>query len=261
MYSTLRCAGVLFDCDGVLVHSQRVSDRILGEWAANHGLDTQKTVELSRGRRDVELVRMVAPWLDADEEARLLEERELLELDGLEEVPGARRLLDGLPADRWAVVTSGSGTLVRNRLRAAGLPEPRVVISADDVREGKPHPEGYLTAAVHSGSTPQTAWSSRIRPPGSPRAPPRGLGWSPSSPRSSAPSSPPTCGSTTSARSSHSATAPTARTSLLESVHRPSPEAPHSSWGLSATPGTGGRPIHEWVELRPFFTTPPILTE
>lgn len=154
MYSTLRCAGVLFDADGVLVHSQPVIDRIVREWAAGQGLDPQKTVELSRGRRDVELVQAVAPWLDAEEEARLLEERELHELDGLEEVPGARRLLDSLPPDRWAIVTSGSGTLVRNRLRAVALPEPRVVVSADDVRKGKPHPEGYLTAARALGMDP-----------------------------------------------------------------------------------------------------------
>jgi hypothetical protein len=26
---------------------------------------------------------------------------------------------------------------------------------------------------------------------------------------------------------------------------------------LSAAPGAGGRPIHEWLELRPFLTAPP----
>ncbi|SNT60476.1 YciI family protein [Actinacidiphila glaucinigra] len=30
---------------------------------------------------------------------------------------------------------------------------------------------------------------------------------------------------------------------------------------LSAAPGAGGRPIHEWLELRPFLTTPPTITE
>lgn len=154
MPSTLLCAGILFDSDGVLVRSQPVIDRILADWAAKHHLDPQEVIELSRGRRDVELVRMVAPWLDAGEEARLLEERELSDLDGIEEVPGARRLLDALPADRWAVVTSGSGSLVRNRLNAAALPEPDVVISADDVTAGKPDPEGYLCAARKLGTDP-----------------------------------------------------------------------------------------------------------
>jgi hypothetical protein len=30
---------------------------------------------------------------------------------------------------------------------------------------------------------------------------------------------------------------------------------------LSAAPGAGGRPIHEWLELRPFLTVPPTITE
>ena len=30
---------------------------------------------------------------------------------------------------------------------------------------------------------------------------------------------------------------------------------------LSAAPGAGGRPIHEWLELRPFLTAPPTVTE
>jgi hypothetical protein len=30
---------------------------------------------------------------------------------------------------------------------------------------------------------------------------------------------------------------------------------------LSAAPGPGGEPIHEWLELRPFLTAPPTITE
>ena len=30
---------------------------------------------------------------------------------------------------------------------------------------------------------------------------------------------------------------------------------------LSAAPGYGGKPIHEWLELRPFLTLPPTITE
>jgi mannitol-1-/sugar-/sorbitol-6-phosphatase len=69
-------------------------------------------------------------------------------------VPGARRLLDRLPPERWAVVTSGSEALVRNRLRAAGLPVPHVLVCADDVNEGKPSLEGYAKAACALGFAP-----------------------------------------------------------------------------------------------------------
>ena len=30
---------------------------------------------------------------------------------------------------------------------------------------------------------------------------------------------------------------------------------------LSAAPGAGGKPIHEWLELRPFMSEPPTVTE
>ena len=30
---------------------------------------------------------------------------------------------------------------------------------------------------------------------------------------------------------------------------------------LSAAPGAGGKPIHEWLELRPFYGSPPTITE
>jgi hypothetical protein len=30
---------------------------------------------------------------------------------------------------------------------------------------------------------------------------------------------------------------------------------------LSAAPGAGGKPIHEWLELRPFLTAPPTVAE
>ncbi len=30
---------------------------------------------------------------------------------------------------------------------------------------------------------------------------------------------------------------------------------------LSAAPGAGGEPIHEWLEVRPFLTAPPTITE
>ena len=30
---------------------------------------------------------------------------------------------------------------------------------------------------------------------------------------------------------------------------------------LSAAPGAGGRPIHEWLEVRPFMSAPPTITE
>jgi sugar-phosphatase len=51
------------------------------------------------------------------------------------------------------VVTSGRRELALARLTAAGLPLPAVVVAAEDVRRGKPDPEGYLAAAACLGAT------------------------------------------------------------------------------------------------------------
>jgi mannitol-1-/sugar-/sorbitol-6-phosphatase len=79
----------------------------------------------------------------AVEALRYFDELELENTHGLVEVPGARRILESLPVDRWVVVTSCSRKLAGVRLRAVGLAIPDSMVTVDDVVEGKPHPEGY----------------------------------------------------------------------------------------------------------------------
>jgi sugar-phosphatase len=69
-------------------------------------------------------------------------------------LPGAADLLTALPAACWAVVTSGNRPLARTRLTAAGLPVPGALVTTEDVRAGKPDPEGYLLAATRLGVEP-----------------------------------------------------------------------------------------------------------
>ncbi len=82
------------------------------------------------------------------------EEVELVTTDGVKEIPGARRLLDGLADARVAVVTSAPRALAEVRMAAAGVRIPEVLVSSEDVTRGKPDPEGYLTAASRLGVAP-----------------------------------------------------------------------------------------------------------
>ena len=75
-------------------------------------------------------------------------------MNGAVPVRGARQLLATLDDGQWAAVTSGPRPLMAARLRAAGLPVPPVLITADDVHFGKPHPEGFLLAAKALGVPP-----------------------------------------------------------------------------------------------------------
>ncbi|WP_279580626.1 HAD family hydrolase [Fodinicola feengrottensis] len=51
-------------------------------------------------------------------------------------------------------MTSAGRRLAEARLQATGI-TPQILVTADDVRVGKPDPEGYLLAATHLGVSPR----------------------------------------------------------------------------------------------------------
>lgn len=143
----LSCDAILFDMDGTLVDSTLCVERIMGRWAQKHGLDRKFVIEASHGRRTIDAIREAAPHLNVEEEAKTIDAEELFEREGLVEVRGAQRLLNQLKPHQWAIVTSAGKALATFRLGCTGLPLPQVLISGDDVANGKPDPEGYLKAA------------------------------------------------------------------------------------------------------------------
>ena len=142
-----RCAAVLFDLDGVLVDSTRSVERQWRLWAEEHNIDPEKILEIAHGRRTVEVIQLLAPHLELETEVRRVEKREADDTDGVAVMPGAAGFLKAIPEGLWAVVTSGTTHLATSRLRHANLPVPKVLVSADEVKEGKPHPEPYLMGA------------------------------------------------------------------------------------------------------------------
>ncbi len=166
MVTSFSCDALLFDLDGVLVDSAELVERTWRRWAARHGLDPDAIVRIAHGRRTVETVRLVAPQLDAEAEGAALAASESAETDGVYEIAGARELLASLPAEAEAIVTSGIRVVAELRIRHTGLPTPRVLVPADEVRHGKPHPEGYLTAAELLGVDPARCIVVEDTPPG-----------------------------------------------------------------------------------------------
>jgi len=151
---TLDCDAVLFDLDGVLVDSTESIRRVLIEWSSAHGIDPDALLRASHGRRFVDSLRLVAPYLDPDIEGGLLESMEVSAATGVIPIPGAQQLLSSLTDDQWAVVTSASSAVALARMRQAGLPTPPLLVSADHVTKGKPDPEGYRSAAIALGVEP-----------------------------------------------------------------------------------------------------------
>lgn len=70
-------------------------------------------------------------------------------------IAGARDALLAVPKNRCAIVTSCGLQFARILLKTAQLPEPPIVVSAEDVAHGKPAPDGYALAAQRLKIEPQ----------------------------------------------------------------------------------------------------------
>jgi sugar-phosphatase len=147
----IRCSALLFDLDGVLIDSTPAVARVWHRWAVEHGLDPETVIHMAHGRPSRTTIRDLLPNADIDHEDREVERREIADLDGVVLLPGARELLNILPPERWTIATSCTRPLAEVRLRAAGLPIPKTMITSSDVKIGKPDPEPYLKAAAKLG--------------------------------------------------------------------------------------------------------------
>ena len=147
----ISCSALLFDMDGVLIDSTPAVARVWSHWARQHGFDPNEVVMRAHGRPSITTIREYLPDSDHEEENCSLERMEIEDLEGIVPLPGALELLSSLPRERWAIVTSCTRALAEVRIRAGGLPMPKLFLTASDISNGKPHPEPYLKGAEKLG--------------------------------------------------------------------------------------------------------------
>ena len=147
----IQCSALLFDLDGVLIDSTPAVARVWTRWALEHGFNPEETVARAHGRPSLTTVREYLPNADHEVENREVERREIEDLDGVIPLPGALELLASLPVERWTIVTSCTRALAEVRIKAAGLPLPKKIVTSNDITQGKPHPEPFLKGAAILG--------------------------------------------------------------------------------------------------------------
>ncbi|MCI9887284.1 HAD-IA family hydrolase [Micrococcales bacterium 31B] len=137
--------------DGTLISSVGAVERSWATAASEFGVGREAFGDF-HGMPANQVIERILP--DADAATRLaMFERvlhlEVTDTEGVEQLPGAREALETLNAGerRCAIVTSCTWDLAEARIGAAGLQQPRVVVTVDQVTRGKPDPAPYLLGA------------------------------------------------------------------------------------------------------------------
>ena len=145
----LTCDALLFDLDGVLVDSNPVYETHWLIWAQERGVSYQHILEVHHGRPVTDTIRIVAPHLDPIAEAEVYRNAVIADdhLERVQSFSGVSTILEELPPNRWAIVTSAPRMFALKTLRYLALPVPKIFISSEDIGMGKPAPYPYLRAA------------------------------------------------------------------------------------------------------------------
>ena len=125
------------------------------KWVLANDLDPDEVLPLVHGRRSRDTIAQIAPHLETEAEGQRLLQIELDHVGRCTAYDGAKVLLDSLTGVPHAVVTSGERPLASARLRQGGMTPPAMFVTAHDVTNGKPDPEGYLLAATQLGIAPE----------------------------------------------------------------------------------------------------------
>jgi beta-phosphoglucomutase family hydrolase len=160
---TAETRAVLWDLDGVLVDSAWVHYEAFRELFGSMGRELTED-EFARlfGRRNDAIFREVLGELRAEEVSRLAARKEEAFrrriADRVEALPGARELVKRLSETgvRQAIVSSTPRANIELILRSLGLVGSfEAIVGEEDVRRGKPDPEGFQTAARRLGVRPE----------------------------------------------------------------------------------------------------------
>lgn len=152
---------VIFDCDGVLVDSERLTHQVVVDMLAEQGVAlgfdeaVDRFIGMSMANGLVQLTALLGGTLPADFLPEMGRRTRAAFRAGLVAVPGVEAVLDGLRRP-FCVASNGNHAKVNFTLGHTGL-LPRFtgrIFTADDVAHPKPAPDLFLLAARTLGALP-----------------------------------------------------------------------------------------------------------
>ncbi len=141
--------------DGTLIDSNASADRCWRRWAAEFGLPDPENFQVRHGVPATQVVPTLLPPDQVQVGIERILELECTDVGDIRVLPGAQDALEFFAPDGAAIVTSCTRDLARARIEASGLRQPAVIITADDVEIGKPHPDPFLRGAAAMGVSPE----------------------------------------------------------------------------------------------------------
>ncbi|MGY4106336.1 HAD-IA family hydrolase [Aeromonas encheleia] len=158
--------GAIFDVDATLVDTVSVINDIWRAWSIEKGIDFATIYPHIHGRKVNETLEAVDSSFNNEAEIEKVKSIAIEEMSHAKPISGALDFVSKIPINLWGIATSGPCEIARTSISASGFSIPSIMICGEDVENGKPHPEPFVSAALSLGFSPDQCIAFEDSPAG-----------------------------------------------------------------------------------------------
>ncbi|WP_028864044.1 HAD-IA family hydrolase [Psychromonas aquimarina] len=164
--SKVTSKGFIFDVDATLVDTSLVINNIWKRWSSQKDINFSEVFPHVHGRKIIETLTLLDPKYANIKEENTVKGIAVDAMKSATEIQGALNFVKSIPQQSWAIATSGPRKVAQTSLLASGFKLPEVMVCAEDVAYGKPHPEPFVLAAQKLGLEAQNCIAFEDSPAG-----------------------------------------------------------------------------------------------